>query len=189
MAFLTQGGSQVGSAQINDGAIVNADINANAAISISKLSNSAYALLASVTLVAPGLTLNSGTFTGKRFLRVIIDAVSYAGAGSMIMQFNGDTGANYDANNATDGGASGKVTGQTSATILPSAGAQSRRVVLDIINIATLPKRVIGDVNADNTWVKHLSSWTNSTDLITSILITASQNMGTGSSITVLGMD
>ena len=41
MAFLTSGGSNVGSAQINDGAIVNADVNAAAAIAQSKLAGSA----------------------------------------------------------------------------------------------------------------------------------------------------
>lgn len=37
MGFFTGGGSQVGSAQINDGSIVNADVNAAAAIAQSKL--------------------------------------------------------------------------------------------------------------------------------------------------------
>ena len=37
MAFLTAGGSQIGSSNITDGAIVNADINAGAAIAQSKL--------------------------------------------------------------------------------------------------------------------------------------------------------
>jgi hypothetical protein len=38
MAFLTAGGSQIGSANITDGSIVDADINNSAAISLSKLS-------------------------------------------------------------------------------------------------------------------------------------------------------
>lgn len=40
MAFLTQGGSQIGSSNITDGAIVNADINANANIDQSKIGDS-----------------------------------------------------------------------------------------------------------------------------------------------------
>lgn len=40
MAFLTAGGSQIGSSNITDGAILNADINASAAIAQSKIAGS-----------------------------------------------------------------------------------------------------------------------------------------------------
>jgi hypothetical protein len=69
MGIFTGGGSQVGSAQINDGAIVNADVNAAAGIAQSKIAGNANAAgdIVSVETTA-GVTHALTTLAGERVL-------------------------------------------------------------------------------------------------------------------------
>lgn len=189
MAFLQSGGSVVGSAQITDGAIVNADINANAAIALSKIANPPYAVLADVTLGTLGVTLDTGTFTAKTNLRIIVASAGHAVAATLALTLNNDTGANYAYSISENGAASATSGAASSIALRNSALIEAGLVVLDLINITTIKKRLTG--SGVNDIYAHTigGSWNNTASQVTRVTVTASNNFAVGSRIIVLGMN
>lgn len=189
MAFLQSGGTIVTSASIVDGSITNADVNAAAAIVASKLSGLPYTTLTTKTSTGLATTVTTDAFTGKKFLRVIYNIPSFALVSDLFLQFNGDTGANYNSTISLAGGGASKLTAQTSMRIISSAAATGCFGVIDILNVAANSKPLVGIAYEYDDSCEHAGHWTNTTDLITSVSLVASQNMGIGTTIIVLGMD
>lgn len=190
MPVFTSGGSSVTSASIVDGEIVNADVNANAGIAITKISNAPYAVLADVTLGSPATSLASGTFAGKTHLRIIVTCPSIATSDLLCLRFNGDTGANYTYQHSTDVGAITKVAGDTLHRVHSAGTTGTVYAVFDVLNIATVDKRHVGQVIDTNKQIQASGFWSNTSAQITAVsLITSTYNMATGTRLIILGMD
>lgn len=189
MPVFTGGSSQVGSANIIDGAIVNADINAAAAIEASKLSGLPYTTLTSKVSAGGVTTVTTDAFTGKKFLRIIFNITSLALASDLFLRFNSDAGANYNSTISLSGGGASKLTAQTSLRLITSAQAGGCYGVLDVLNVATKTKPLCGLVYEYDDSCETAGHWLNTADLITSVSLVSAQNMGADTSIIVLGMD
>lgn len=189
MPVITQGGSLVTSANIVNGTIVNEDINASAAIDVSKLNNAAYAVLADVTLSGAGNTIDSSTFTAKRLIKVLLSIPSIAIASTVTFRFNADSGANYDTSCTNDGAAA--FTGTAQSVISPeNVNSTSRRFIeFEVINDAALQKMLFGRSYYSNGQYIFCGSWNNTANQITRVQAISAQNFATGSRMVVLGMN
>lgn len=190
MPFVGTGGGTVASSQIIDGTIVNADINASAAIDSSKLSNLPYQKLATASLGAGATTLSSGTFTARKFLRFIIQVAGNAAA-DLGIQFNGDTAANYEWVQTKDGGASTNNTADTKIKFGAGSETEDRLIVIDIINVAASAKQITGLQSTGHEITSIGGQWSNTSNQITSalLLLDAAGDITAGTEITVFGHD
>lgn len=184
------GGSLVTSANIVNETIIDEDISASAAIAASKLSGLPYTKLAEVTLSGTDTALASGTITARKHLRVIIRVLSTSGELDTI-QFNGDSGANYNTMSGLNGAGSSSTAGGTDIRLCVAALSTERYWILDIENVAAREKFLVGIGTAVSKSFEVGGNWTNSTDAITSITFRmhGGGNIDAGSQITVLGMD
>lgn len=189
MPFSTSGGGQITTENIIDGEIINDDISSSANISLDKLNNVAYKVLADVTLASAGVTLDSGTITAKTHLRVIVLSTGHAVAGSWSMRFNGDTGANYNYSVSENGGAASLNAAATSIPLAASALTDLGHATVDIINLASFKKSVLG-LQMTEVYCRTIGAqWENTSNQITQITITATNNFAIGSRLIVLGMN
>lgn len=189
MPVFTSGGGQVGSAQINDGSIVNADINTNAAIALSKLASLPLSLIHDETFTDTDTTIASATFAAKKYLKVFFYCAG-SGAGAQTMTVNNDTGANYDRSFGTDGGAFTEATAQANISLNAGNALAFEWMMFDIINIATLPKLIVGDiVQAGAQVYQQFNVWNNTTDAITSLQFTNGANFASGARLIIFGAD
>jgi len=190
MPFFSQGGSTVSSSNIVDGTIVNADINAAAGIVASKLGGGVFKKLTDDTLGAPAASMTTTTFAGVSLLKVMIVLPS-SPSEALRIRFNGDSGANYDGQDNENGVASGGGSGTTLGVIEGAGVGVAKVCILDIWNIAALPKHAIFDFGAGGRkgdgWVR----WNNTSAAITAItvLLHAGGNLPTGTRIVVYGCD
>lgn len=189
MAFLTSGGSQVTSGNIVDGSILNADINSAAGISMSKLDNPPLLELADVTLGGAGLTINSGAIAAKRFIRILLEITGNATAVTNLLRFNGDSSANYSRTISANSAGATNNTAQTFIEIEGSGSTTRKFYVIDIINVASLPKIVIVNGGNQGNMQHCIGTWNNTADLISSIEISAVTNLSVGTRMQVFGND
>ena len=87
----------------------------------------AWERLAHVELSGSNATLDSGTFSGKKNLRIICLVTGKSQSSSATIQFNSDTGSNYPRRFSIDGGSDSTMTG--SSQITTSAAAANKRDV------------------------------------------------------------
>ncbi len=191
MPIIGAGGSLVTSGNIVDGTIVNADIASNAAISASKITGKPYEQLDTKVLGAPAASLTTNTFAAKKFLRVFIRVPSLTISDNLWLRFNGDSGANYSSNRSTDQGAATANTGITEWRLEASASTGDRVVIVDIFNQLATTKKGQHVMNKGAVIEEGSGEWINTIAQITSITLLngGAGNLGTGSEITVLGMD
>lgn len=187
MAFLQSGGSVVGSAQINDGAIVNADVNAAAAIAATKLSGLPYQVIGDITLGSTGNTLELTSLPARTFLRCIMFAPSTASS-QVSLNFNGDVAANYDRSYSIDGGGTTPATAQSTILMETAAQTATRLWTVDIINVATSPKLVRGFGQYSHRFYESGGAWNNSSVQIDRITFNAT-TFAIGSRLIVMGMN
>lgn len=187
MAFLTTGGSQVNSANIVDGSILNADVNANAGILASKISGKPYETLADVTLGSAATSLSTGAFTAKTVLRVLIWCPSIVGADRLRLDFNADGGNNYNVTVVTGGGAASTDVGTNGIRLEGGTDTGRRFHVCDIYNITGIVKPVLANGWNENAQDIISAIWTNTANQITSMRIQAATNLGIGTRIIVMG--
>lgn len=187
MAFLTTGGSQVNSANIVDGSILNADVNANAGILASKISGKPYETLADVTLGSAATSLSTGAFTAKTVLKVLVWCPSIATADRLRMDFNSDGANNYNVTSVTDGAAAAADVATNGIRLEQGTSTGRRYHVCDIFNIASLIKPVTALGWCENNQDIISAIWTNTTDQITTIRLQAAFNLGVGTRIIVMG--
>jgi len=178
--------------------VVTANVT-DAAITPAKLSSAVgeYEVLANVTLGGAADSISSGTFTAKRFLRVIID-VTHTGAASGNLTFNGDTGNNYSLRYSTSGAfGTGVSTNQIGAIFNNNATGASGGVV-DIVNRSNAPKHgtAVGSEATTNAATASTGTvlyfkWTNNSAAITSMTLSngAAGDYDAGSRLIVLGTD
>lgn len=190
MAFLTSSGSLVTSANIVDGSIINADVNASAAIDASKLTGLPYTKLADVTNAGAQATLASGAFTARRHLRILL-WVPGTIADNVIIRFNGDNGANYDNIRSTNWGVGAPTSGDTYLWNSDGNQANTSFCIMDIWNDAATAKYIHSQNNVNMVFKANPGRWNNTADSITSVTIAcqAGTNLTAGAHIVVLGMD
>ena len=150
--------------------------------------------LAHVELSSAGDTIDSGTFTAKENLKVLIyikpDGNTYRN-----ITFNNDTGSNYTTRYSLNGGSDSTETSITAIAVWTDKD-QPTMYTLNITNISDEEKLIImeevatvsGAGNAP-TRSETVAKWTNTSSQITSIKVTNSDvgDFDTGSYITVLG--
>lgn len=187
MPVFTGGGSNVGSAEINDGAIVNADINANAAIGMSKLAAPPLETLADVTLGGVATSIDSGTFTAKTFLEVHVIIPSIASTSTVSARFNGDAGTNYEWGVFDNGGAAVNSSAQTQIPLLAGSTLAYSYFRMTIQNITALRKTYTGNGSFGNGNSILSGNWNNTASQVTQINIFATANFPAGTRLIVKG--
>ena len=152
--------------------------------------------LAHVELSSAGDTIDSGTFTAKENLVVLLYVVP-SGTTNVIFRFNSDSNQNYADKKQSNGGSDGGVVDQTSIRIGTGVSAnQYQNNVVYISNKASKEKMLLAEsiktaTGAGTTPDRQETGgkWANTSDQITSIqaINTDSGDFASGSYITVFG--
>jgi hypothetical protein len=188
----------VTAAKLADNSVGTANIT-DAAVTPAKLSSTvgAWEVLANVTLSGAADTISSGTFTAKRFLRVLID-ITHTGAAQGNMVFNGDTGNNYAIRYVYSGAYSSATAVSQIGAIFNNNATGASGGVVDIFNRSNAAKHgsVTGSEGTTNAGTVGTATiinfkWINNSAAITSITITngAAGDFDAGSRLVVLGSD
>jgi hypothetical protein len=151
------------------------------------------------TLTTAGDTITVSSITAKKYLMVLVTTLSTGGTTNAIMRFNNDSGANYASRSSANGGVDGTAGSATSMGLSVTASATTRVSRIEILNIPSAEKLMIGQTAETNTAgaanvpgkAEVANKWANTTDPITRIDIV---NIGTGdfaigSECVVLGHD
>jgi len=153
--------------------------------------------LAHVALSSTSDTIDSGTFTAKKNLKVI--AYTKGANTELQFRFNSDSGSNYASRRSGDGGGDSTFTSQDKSKVNATGGASTTETYMTahITNISNKEKLVISDqVASEATGAGNaprrseaVTKWTNTSAQITSIQLinNASGDFAVGSYITVLG--
>ena len=149
-------------------------------------------------LATAGDTLDSGTFTAKKYLMVDVHRIR-SGAVNSRIQVNGDTGSNYAHRNMGASNSYGSDATTTSSTSIHSHALTSYDSFTTylIANKASKEKlMIIHEINRDNVdgnatpeRTEAVAKWANTSDAITSINVinTDTGNLNVGTSIRVWG--
>ena len=154
--------------------------------------------LAHAVLGSDGDTFDTGTFTAKDNLRIIVWTKGTTGGTYQGLRFNDDTGSNYAHRRSEAGGSDGTNTSQSFMQVSDSGIANSGGyTVTDITNISGKEKlaithSVMGSSSGAGTAPdrdEFVSKWANTSAQITKIQVynQGSGNFVAGSYITVLG--
>lgn len=184
--------SAVATAKIADDAVTAAKVDwastgANAGIWWEELGRT--------TLGSAGDTITVSSLPARKYLKVKINLYD-SGSIDANLRFNNDSGNNYAYRIATDGAADATTT--STAQIVPSAaGTFDHYIELDITNVASAEKGVIGLANRLNTAGagnapgrrETIAKWANTSDAINRIDVINGQagSYDTGSEVIVLG--
>ena len=151
--------------------------------------------LAHVALSGSGDVLDSGTFTAKKNMKVIIHTIATGGAIKENITFNSDTGNNYARRRSNDGASDSTDTSQPQLEVRGDE-TNDRYITMDITNISDKEKLVISSYNINTDGAGNAPSrtewvgkWANTSAQITKIVCTntGSGSYDVGSYITVLG--
>ncbi len=151
--------------------------------------------LSHVALSGSGDVLDSGTFTAKENMRVIIHTENTGGNIKENITFNSDTGNNYARRRSNDGASDSTDTSQPQLEVRGDE-TNDRYLVLNITNTSDKEKLVIGEYNINTAGAGNAPSrsewvgkWANTSDQITKITVTntGSGSYAAGSYITVFG--
>ena len=157
----------------------------------------AWERLAHVELSSDGDTLDSGTFTAKKNLKVIVYLKGTADITRGQYRFNADTGGNYASRRSSNGGTDGTDTSDTSLQFTNQMSLYSAYTVTEITNIADKEKLCINHTTvaeatgAGTAPSRHevVGKWANTSNQITRIQVYNDDtgDYEAGSYITVLG--
>ena len=158
----------------------------------------AWERLAHVVLGSDGDNIDTGTFTAKKNMKVIINLKASSTTNRPCLRFNGDTGNNYADRYSGNGGSDGTGTSRSNIRVFGyNDASKDKYVVSNITNISDKEKLVIahgmdnGGNGAGNapTRDESVGKWANTSASITSIQVfnDESGDFEAGSYITVLG--
>lgn len=152
--------------------------------------------LAHVALSGAGDTIDSGTFTAKKNMKVIIHTIA-SGTILPTLKFNNDSGSNYANRYNSDESSETTQTSQTSIQIDAISGSFNQFHTMYITNVETKEKLLINEMIGANTAgagnaprrSENVAKWANTSSQITSIQVVnaGSGDFDTGSYITVFG--
>ena len=156
----------------------------------------AWERLAHVALSGAGDTIDSGTFTAKKNMKVIIHTIA-SGTILPTLTFNNDSGSNYANRYNSDESSETTQTSQTSIQIDAISGSFNQFHTMYITNVETKEKLLINEMIGANTAgagnaprrSENVAKWANTSSQITSIQVVnaGSGDFDTGSYITVFG--
>ena len=156
----------------------------------------AWERLAHVALSGAGDTIDSGTFTAKKNMKVIIHTIA-SGTILPTLKFNNDSGSNYANRYNSDESSETTQTSQTSIQIDAISGSFNQFHTMYITNVETKEKLLINEMIGANTAgagnaprrSENVAKWANTSSQITSIQVVnaGSGDFDTGSYITVFG--
>ena len=158
----------------------------------------AWERLAHVVLGSDGDNIDTGTFTAKKSMKVIIHLKASSTTNRPCIRFNGDTGNNYADRYSGNGGSDGTGSSRSNIRVFGyNDASKDKYVVSSITNISDKEKLLIargmdnGGNGAGNapTRDESVGKWANTSASITSIQVfnDESGDFEAGSSITVLG--
>ena len=108
-----------------------------------------YELLASADLSGGAATsISSGTFTAKKYLRIMF-TTGTTSSGSITIRFNNDSGNNYDHNRARNFVVDGYSSNQAQIAIQTTNETEPGYVILDVNNFTNEDKRFTGRIIRD----------------------------------------
>jgi len=153
-------------------------------------SSSGFSQLATATLGGAATSLSTGTFTAKKFLQVFIHVPSKSASAITRLQFNGDTGNNYQSTVSQNGGAS-TLAGGIAGIDLAGSGNVEEYFCLNIFNKSSVKKFTTGQGAISSNQLEIMGWWANTASQITSITLanSAGANFPSGTEITVFGSD
>jgi len=150
-----------------------------------------WSLAGSDILTSTGTSLTVSA-TLKKYYKIEIFAPMEALNGSITLTFNSDTGTNYTAGAATSGGTMTKTTGRNDMIFSGTARNGEIWGYIEGTNVATEEKLSIFHCNAqtdgDVTTFHSLdgvNKWRNTSDGITSVELTATQDMAIGAEMII----
>lgn len=171
-------------------------LTSNGSVWTSAVPTGSYGLLDRVSLSSPATTLNSNTFTAKKYLRLIFYSPSTSQSKQIQIRFNGDTGNNYGYGQFEMGVSTGFPPAGSVDSIALDGGNRttSRYHVIDIYDTAANRKQLVGNYsNDDASGIGQLVGvWINAGQITSAQLSIAgggATTMATGTELTVLGMD
>ncbi len=159
--------------------------------------------LASVELSSSANTISSGTFTAKKYLKVVFYGNDVAsGSATPRIRFNSDSGSNYADRTSNNGASDSTSTSQSFAFISESDIDNGTLITFDIINKSDKEKLFVGSgTRISSTGASNVPSrfefsgkWANTSAQITSIDVLAhhsvsSYKFNTGTYMKVYGAD
>ena len=188
---------------ISDSAIKNRHV-ADANITPAKLASAArwWEKLGSTYLNSPSDTIDVGTFTAKKYLRVVFSLFDTGGTITGQMRFGNagsiDTGNNYAMRYSTNGAADTTSTGNSGLSTDSSSGAQRQFSKYTILNIAAQEKLIIGSASGNNgagatlpNRREFVGKWVNTSNQITDVRVFngGAGDFAVGSFVEVYGHD
>jgi hypothetical protein len=156
--------------------------------------------LADVTLGAGADSISSGTFTAKKYLRILAYVIASGGTINMGIRFNNDSGSNYTNRQSANGGADASGTSASSFLYNGAESLVTQVGFLEGINLTATEKLFWGGGHKTTTtgagtaptrtedWVK----WANTSVQITRVDVINTLGAGdyaAGSRLLVLGHD
>jgi hypothetical protein len=139
-------------------------------------SSSAWTVLADVNLSGgAAATLSSGAITAKTRLRITISYGGFSSTDIARLQFNGDTGANYNYANSLNGGVSVAATGQAGINLYTANSTSAWLIVLDAY-VSANGTQVNGQASTTTTQVECSGANTSITSLTSVVLRGAGGN-------------
>jgi hypothetical protein len=155
--------------------------------------------LGRTTLGSAGTTITISSFTARKYLRVMGYLYDNGAAVVGNLTFNNDSGSNYAMTNSTSGGADATLTSQANLLMAVDSAATPRYFIIDVINISSKEKMLIGHTMSQNTAGaanapirrELQGKWANTAAQITRVDVATgtANNFGTGSEVVVLGHD
>lgn len=153
--------------------------------------------LAQASLSSGATSLDTGTFTAKRYLQFVFSCGSVTSVNSLVIRFNSDTNNNYGWRKEVDGAADATGSGVGSIQVQGATLTGPRYIEsLPFANISTLAKRlqlfghaVSGTATNAPEKVICVGNWNDTTNQITSIQVACNATMPAGAEITVWGSD
>lgn len=155
--------------------------------------------IARTTLSTSSDTITVGSIPARKYLKVIVYTIASGGTNSLALNFNGDTTNNYSLRESANGGADTTTTSYGSIRLDAGAAASPMFSSVEIVNIASAEKLVIGHTTvngnagaASTPFRKEFNSkWSNTSAQITSMTLTnaGTGDFGAGSEVVVLGHD
>jgi hypothetical protein len=149
------------------------------------------------TLSAAGDTITVSTIPARKYLTIIVSTIPTGGTISNLIQFNGDTGANYAGRYSDSGAADSTAISQTTFGIAPGIEATNALCTMTVLNIAAQEKICIfnstrnaaGAGTAPGASPPLLLKWANTANQISSVVLinSGTGDFAIGSEIVVLG--
>ncbi len=150
------------------------------------------------TLTVAGGNISIASLPARKYLMLQIHVIG-AGTVGIAIQFNNDTGNNYTRRSSNNGGAEAtQVSSARSSSGVTLDSGESAFGIVDIVNVATRVKFIVGSIVTDGAGVavsvandrnEWTGKWVNTADLISEIDINADTgaDFAIGSEVVVLG--